>query len=174
MKSVYGASGERGGERDGGEKDRLLWNLRSLPADLADLVGSLDDDILRWRPIPNKWSVKEILGHLRDFESEAMHFRYRSVLADDDPYLPRLDNEARQAEGDYIKREGADLLGDIRRLRHESIAILEQAPAGSWSRTGVHFSAGRITLGQIIARHVSHDMTHLAQIRDIIGLKLPS
>ena len=170
MKSVSGVCGEK----DSGEKERLLWNLRSLPDELADLTGSLDEETLRWRPIPNKWSVKEILGHLRDFESEAMQFRYRSVLADDDPYLPRLDNEARQATSDYNNRESTELLGDIRRLRHESIAILERAPAGSWLRTGVHFSAGRITLEQIVSRHVLHDMNHLGQIRDIIGLKLTS
>jgi len=140
----------------------------------VDLAGSLDDETLRWRPIPTKWSVKEILGHLRDFEMEAMHFRYRSVLTEDDPYLPRLDNEARQAEGNFINRDGAELLGELRRLRLESIAMLEQPPAESWSRTGRHFSAGRITLEQIVARHVRHDMTQLGQIRDIAGLKLAS
>jgi hypothetical protein len=165
MESVCGQSDER---------ERLLWNLRSLTNELADLAGSLDDETLRWRPVPNKWCVKEILGHLRDFEMEAMHFRYRSVLAGNDPHLPRLDNEARQAEGDYINRNSAELLAEIGRLRKESIAMLEQAPAESWLRTGVHFSAGRITLEQIVARHVSHDMTHLGQIRDIIGLRLSS
>ena len=168
MKSVTGVCNEK----DGAERERLLWNLRSLPDELADLAGRLDDDTLIWRPVPNKWSVKEILGHLRDFEKEAMQYRYRSVLSDDDPYLPRLDNEARQAEGDYIHREAAELLGDIRRLRHESIAVLEHAPADSWLRTGIHFSAGRLTLEQIVARHVRHDMTHLGQVRDIIGLRL--
>ncbi len=158
----------------GRERERLLWNLRSLPNELVDLTGSLDDQALRWRPIPTKWSVKEILGHLRDFELEAMHFRYRSVLTQLDPYLPRLDNEARQAEGDFINKDGAELLRDLRRLRLESIAILEQAPAASWSRTGIHFSAGRVTLEQVVVRHVKHDMTHLGQIRDILGLKLAS
>jgi hypothetical protein len=156
-----------------GEKERLLWNLRSLPIGLADLVGSLDDQTLRWRPIPTKWSVKEILCHLRDFEREAMQFRYRSMLAQDDPYLPRLDNDAKQAAGDYINQDGAVLLADLRGLRGETIALLEAAPARSWARTGRHFSAGRVTLEQIVARHATHDMIHLGQMRDIIGLKLP-
>ena len=156
------------------EKDRLLCNLRSLPDELVDLAGSLDDQALRWRPIPTKWSVKEILGHLRDFELETMHLRYRSILTEDDPFLPRLDNEAKQQEHDYINLDGGGLLDQIRRLRLESIAVLEGAPAESWSRTGRHFSAGRMTLEQVVARHVRHDMTHLSQIRDILGLKLPS
>lgn len=156
------------------ERERLLWNLRSLPRELADLVAPQDDETLRWRPIPNKWSVKEILCHLRDFERDAMLERYRSVLAEDNPYLPHLDNEAKQRDGDYINQDGGAVLEEIRSLRAQTIAILEQAPAGSWTRTGRHFSSGRITLEQIVERHVLHDMKHLSQIRDIIGLKLPS
>lgn len=156
----------------GNENERLLWNLRSLPNELMELAGSLDDETLRWRPIPAKWSVKEIIGHLRDFERDAMHFRYRAVINEDNPFLPRLDNEAKQAEGNHANRDTAELLGEVRQLRLESIGILEQAPAGSWERTGIHFSAGPVTLAHIVARHVRHDLTHLAQIKDIIGLKL--
>jgi hypothetical protein len=61
----------------------------------------------------------------------------------------------------------------LTRLRGETIAMLEGAPAQSWARTGRHFSAGRVTLEQVVARHVTHDMRHLGQMRDIIGLKLP-
>jgi hypothetical protein len=155
------------------EKDRLLWNLRSLPDELADLAGSLDPETLRWRPIPTKWSVIEILCHLRDFEREAMHFRYRSLLTEDDPYLPRLDNDAKQVERDYINQDGGAMLAEITDLRSHTVAMLEPVPIQSWARTGRHFSAGQITLEQVVARHITHDMTHLSQIRDIIGLKLP-
>jgi len=50
------------------DKDRILSNLKSLPNELDDLLKGLDEDTLRWRPIPNKWSVKEIMCHLRDME----------------------------------------------------------------------------------------------------------
>ena len=158
----------------GGERDRLLWNLRSLPNDLADLAGALDNETLCWRPVPARWSVKEILCRLRDFECEAMHIRYRAMLTEDDPYFARLDNEAKQAEGDYINQDGRAVLSQIRVLRLETISVLEAAPAGAWWRTGRHFSAGRINLEQLVARHVIHDMKHLGQVRDIIGLKLPA
>src|SRR5215510_37793 len=41
------------------DKERLLSNLKSLPNELDDLLKNLDEETLRWRPIPNKWSVKE-------------------------------------------------------------------------------------------------------------------
>ena len=62
------------------EKDRLLWNLKSLPNELEDLLKDLDEETLRWRPIPNKWSIKEIMCHLRDMEREAYLSRYQRIL----------------------------------------------------------------------------------------------
>jgi hypothetical protein len=103
-----------------------------------------------------------------------MHIRYRAVITEDDPYLARLDNDEKQAEGDYINQDGRAVLSQIRVLRLETISVLEAVPASAWWRTGRHFSAGRISLEQLLARHVIHDMKHLGQVRDIIGLKLPA
>jgi hypothetical protein len=139
---------------------------------LEEVAGSVGDETLGWRPVPTRWSVKEILCHLRDFERDAMHIRYRSMLMEDEPYLAQLDNEAKQAEGDYIHQDGLVVLSQIRSLRLETIALLEGAPDGSWWRTGRHFSAGRISLEQAVGRHVIHDMKHLGQVRDILGLKV--
>ena len=73
------------------DKDRLLANLKSLPNELDDLLAGLDDQTLRWRPIPNKWSIKEIMCHLRDMERLAYLARYRRMLAEENPLLPNVD-----------------------------------------------------------------------------------
>ena len=69
------------------DKERLLWNLRSLPNELQDLIGDLDEETLRWRPIPDKWSIKEIMCHLRDMEREAYLARYQRMLGEENPFL---------------------------------------------------------------------------------------
>ena len=73
------------------DKVRLLANLKSLPNELEDLLAGLDDQTLRWRPIPNKWSIKEIMCHLRDMERLAYLARYRRMLAEENPLLPNVD-----------------------------------------------------------------------------------
>src|ERR1051325_10032786 len=90
------------------DKDRILWNLKSLPNELEDLLKDLDEETLAWRPIPNKWSIKEIMCHLRDMEREAYLARYRRMLAEENPLLANVDQDRIAAESDYINQIGRE------------------------------------------------------------------
>lgn len=154
------------------ERDRLLWNLRSLPNELADLIGDFDDATLRWRPIPNKWSVKEILCHLRDLE-EVYLARYKLMLSEHNPLLPAVDQDRLVIERDYINAEAKGALNAFRTLRDEVTRLLESAAPESWSRVGVHPTAGPLSLDQLAVRQKNHDVKHIIQMKDIIRLKMP-
>ncbi len=43
--------------------------LSSLVDETAEKLKFLDKDLVSKKPTPNKWSVKEILGHLNRFSS---------------------------------------------------------------------------------------------------------
>ena len=156
------------------DKERLLWNLRSLPNELQDLIGDLDEDTLRWRPIPDKWSIKEIMCHLRDMEREAYLARYRKMLGEDNPYLPNVDQNRIAHESDYINQDAKAALAEFKRLRDETIETLEGAPAESWSRGGTHETDGQMTIEQLVVRQIKgNDLNHLVQMKDIVRLKMP-
>ena len=156
------------------DKERMLWNLRSLPNELEDLLRDLDEETFRWRPIPNKWSVKEIMCHLRDMESEAYLARYRRMLTEDHPLLANVDQDKLAYERDYINQDGRAALDDFKRLREETVQTLESAPLEAWSRIGVHETDGPFTVEQLAVRQIKgNDMNHLIQIKDIIRLKMP-
>src|ERR687884_719000 len=110
------------------DKERILWNLRSLPNELDDLLSDLDEETFRWRPIPNKWSIKEIMCHLRDVEREAYLYRYRKMLSEENPFLPNFDQDRAAYERDYINQDAGAALAEFKRLREETIRTLESAP----------------------------------------------
>ena len=156
------------------DKERILWNLRSLPNELDDLLNGLDEETLRWRPVPNKWSIKEIMCHLRDMESDAYLARYRRILSEENPLMPNVDQDRLAAERDYINQNTAAALADFRKLRSETIRTLEAAPLESWSRSGVHETDGPMTIEQLIVRQIKgNDLNHLVQMKDIVRLKMP-
>src|SRR5262245_6732801 len=99
------------------EKERLIWNLKSLPNELEDLVADLDESTLRWRPIPNKWSIKEILCHLRDMERLAYLERYRRMLSEDNPVMGNVDQDRLASETDYINQDAHGALRDFKAYR---------------------------------------------------------
>jgi DinB superfamily len=156
------------------EKDRLLWNLRSLPNELEDLLNDLDEETLRWRPIPSKWSIKEIMCHLRDMEREAYLARYHRILSEDDPSMPNIDQDRLAYERDYINQDARQALDEFKWLRTETVKTLDSAPPDTWSRSGVHEIDGPLSIEQLVHRQIKgNDMNHLVQMKDIVRLKMP-
>ena len=152
----------------------MLWNLKSLPNELGDLLTELDQETLRWRPVPNKWSIKEIMCHLRDMESDAYLARYQRILTEDNPALPNVDQDKLAIERDYINQDAMTALSEFKGLRATTIRTLESATAESWSRSGVHETDGPMTVEQLVVRQIKgNDLNHLAQMKDIIRLKMP-
>jgi len=156
------------------DKERILWNLKSLPNELEDLLKDLDEETLRWRPIPNKWSIKEIMCHLRDMERESYLARYKKMLSEDNPFLPNVDQDRLAYERDYINQDAMAALAEFKLLRAETIETLAAAPPEAWSRTGIHETAGPLTIEDlVVARQIKgNDLNHLVQMKDIIRLKM--
>jgi DinB superfamily len=156
------------------DKDRLLWNLKSLPNELEDLLKDLDEETLRWRPVPNKWSMKEIVCHLRDMERLAYLARYRRMLAEEDPLMPNVDQDRLARDYDYINQNWRAALGEFKRLRWDTVQTLQAAPIEAWSRGGRHESDGPMTVEQLVLRQIKgNDLNHLVQMKDIARLKMP-
>lgn len=156
------------------DKDRIIWNLRSLPNELDDLLNGLDEETLRWRPIPNKWSLKEIMCHLRDMEREAYLWRYQKILTEENPSLPNVDQDRLAVERDYVNQDAQAALAEFKKLREETILTLDGVPVEAWSRSGSHETDGLMTIEQLVLRQIKgNDLNHLVQMKDIVRLKMP-
>lgn len=156
------------------DKDRIIWNLRSLPNELDDLLNGLDEETLRWRPIPNKWSLKEIMCHLRDMEREAYLWRYQKILTEENPSLPNVDQDRLAVERDYVNQDAQAALAEFKKLREETIRTLDGVPVEAWLRSGSHETDGPMTIEQLVLRQIKgNDLNHLVQMKDIVRLKMP-
>jgi hypothetical protein len=156
------------------ERGRLLANLESLPNEIAHLVKGLSPEDLRWRPIPNKWSIGEILVHLRDVEGEVFQTRLRRSLHEDQPLLEVWDQERAAEERDYSGQDPLAALDELRKLRGDTIRMLKTVPLESWERVGIHAERGPSTVEQQVTRQIrKHDLPHLIQIKDILRINMP-
>jgi len=112
--------------------------------------------------------------HLRDMESDAYLARYRRILAEDNPVLPNVDQDQLAIDRDYRNQDAMAALAEFKRLRASTIEILEATPTDSWSRSGVHETDGPLTIEQLLIRQIKgNDLNHLAQMKDIVRLKMP-
>ncbi len=147
------------------ERKNRLEILRSTPARLKAALKGVPKAVLLWTPSPGKWSIQEIVCHLRDMEGDAYLTRYRRILAEETPSLPDIDGDTCSLERDYRSQKLADVVRDWTRLRRETLKVLAGVKRGAWERAGVHETAGRLTLADFLRRHAyGNDEAHLGQI----------
>jgi hypothetical protein len=158
-------------ERD---RQRLIANLRSFPNELDDLVAGMSDDEMRWRPIPNKWSIGEILVHLRDVEREVFQLRLRRTLHEDNPTFELYDQNQVATDRNYFEQSGRSALDELKTLRAATASDLGSVPLEMWSRVGTHPDRGPLSVEEQVTRQIkNHDLSHLVQIKDILRIKMP-
>lgn len=139
--------------------------LRATPARLKAALKGVPKKLLLWRPAPGKWSILEIVCHMRDMEREAYLGRYERILAENDPKLPDIEGEALAIERDYRSQGLAAVLRDWAGLRKQNLKLLKGVKGPAWQRVGVHSTAGRLSMEDLLRRHaVGNDEAHLGQI----------
>ncbi|HVH31398.1 MAG TPA: DinB family protein [bacterium] len=150
--------------------DSSIEVLRRSPATLRALLDGLLEPWVRGTEGPETFSPFDVVGHLIDSEETNWMPRARILLARGpdlrfEPY-DRFRHRARN-----IGRSLESLLAEFARLRATNLELLR-----SWKLTareldlpGEHPSLGRVTLRQLLAAWVVHDLGHLAQVARVMA-----
>src|SRR5437667_12709293 len=91
------------------ESKKHLEAAEKSPKEIAAAVLGLPDKVLRYKPASDKWCILEVLGHLADMEI-VLGYRMRQMLADDQPVIAPLDQDAWARNLDYLETPVAELI----------------------------------------------------------------
>lgn len=150
--------------------DHALPALARTPAALHAMLADLPASWIEAREGPDTFSPFDVVGHLIDGEETDWVPRARIILAQGpeprfEPY-DRFRHRIRNAG-----RGLSSLLSEFTRLRASNLALLR-----SWNLTpltlalpGIHPQLGPVTLGQLLAAWVVHDLGHLAQVARVMA-----
>lgn len=153
---------------DQAERDRSLEIIRSTPDRLKAALAGVPRKLLTWRPAPGKWSIHDIVCHMRDAERDGYLYRYRRVLAEDNPTFPDVDGDKLALERQYGRMNLREAVWDWRAARKEVLALLKKIRPEQWQRIGTHESLGPMSLEIILKRQaLGNDEAHLGQIEHI-------
>jgi len=138
--------------------------LKETPVAITRLVIALPAWLLDADDGPGTWSARLILQHLVWGEVDDWIPRVRLILQHQDrvTFTPFDREGGRRYEDWPITRLGDEFV----RLRAENLAILEGLRLGpdELRLPGRHPALGSVTLSQLIASWVAHDLAHLDQI----------
>jgi hypothetical protein len=132
------------------------------------LLAGVSDAAAAYRPAPEEWSVKQIVGHLSDVERTFAHRAFCFARADTGA-LPGMEQDDYVRAGNYDSRTLADLLEEWVLLRRASIALFRSLDAAAWTRQGTA-SENRISVRALAYCLAGHENGH---IRDIETKYLP-
>jgi hypothetical protein len=137
------------------------------PKEIAAAVSGLSEQILRYKPSPDKWCVLEILGHLADVEI-VYGYRLRQMLADTKPVIAPLDQDAWARNLNYLDSPPSELVEFYGLGRHHNLRLLRNLKASDLSKSAFHPEMRReMTVADLVERMGGHGAAHLQQIEKL-------
>jgi hypothetical protein len=144
--------------------------LARTPEVVAELLAGLPAAWLEANEGPETFSPREVLGHLIHGERANWIARARLILEHGEakPFEP-FDPFAQRLW--LAERTAPELVQEFRALRGASLAILAdwRISARDLDRSGRHPELGSVTLRELLATWVVHDLGHLGQIARVLA-----
>lgn len=147
------------------EIDKALTILHRTPSALRALLIDLPREFVNSDGDPENWRPFDVVGHLIEGERTDWLPRAQIILEEGEgrPFTPfdRFAQFERNA-GKVLE----ELLDEFDELRRQNLEILEswQLTPADLEKSGQHPEFGPVTLKQLLATWVVHDVSHLAQV----------
>jgi uncharacterized damage-inducible protein DinB len=144
--------------------------LRRTPATLAVLLHGLPEAWTTSNEGSGTWSATDIVGHLLHGDETDWIARSRILLEHGDarPF------DAFNRTAMFEKYQGVSLdhlLAAFEQVRTNNLATLSEwhLSPEHLTRTGTHPALGTVTLSQLLATWVVHDLNHIGQIVEVMA-----
>ncbi len=142
--------------------------LAALPRQIEEIqfsIGHLTDEQACFRPGPEEWSIKEVIGHINDVE-RVFSYRLLRISRNDGTPLPGFEQNDFVREAGFDDCDLSDLIQEFEHLRLANILrinhIREKALAYRGTASGSTVSARALVY--MLVGHVEH---HIASLREV-------
>ena len=149
-------------------EDDVVAALEAQARETAALLARVDDDKAAYRYAPEKWSVKQIVGHVTDAE-RIFAYRALAVARGDKNSLPGFDENDYVSNADFDRRSMRELAEEYAAARQATLAMFRGFSDEAWQRRGTANNVGVTTraLAHIVLGHERH---HLKVLRERYGV----
>ena len=149
----------------------LIADYLAGPVALRQAIQGMTPAQLNSAPIPGKWSTRQVICHIADFEPVYAD-RIKRVIAEDEPLLLSGDPDQFAAKLAYDQRDLETELQLIEVVRRHLAGILRTLPVKTFQRAGKHSHDGLLTIETLLTRitgHIPHHVKTIAEKRAALG-----
>jgi uncharacterized damage-inducible protein DinB len=133
------------------------------PTIIERLVAKLPSGAFDARPDPDRFTVREAICHLADWEPFFLERLIGAVTIDNFRIVP-YDEGQLAIDNDYANQDIERTLKRFRIGRSTYIAYVETLSLEDLDRPAYHPERGHLTAGDLIDMVVGHDVYHIEQI----------
>jgi uncharacterized damage-inducible protein DinB len=137
----------------------IIQTLEQQIESSLSLLRTIPSDKANFRYAPDKWSVKELLGHVIDSERIFSYRALRFARNDQTP-VPGYDQDDYVRDADFDRRNLADMAEEFATVRRATIQLFGPLNETEWLRHGKanENDVSVRALAYIIAGHELHHM----------------
>jgi len=145
-------------------EDDIVAALDAQSHETAALLGGISEQQAAHRYEPDKWSVKQLVGHVIDGERIFAYRALRIARGDTTP-LPGFEQDPYVATAASDDRPIADLAEEFAAVRKGNVLMLRALPGEAWSRTGMA-SDSAISARALAFIMLGHERHHMRILRE--------
>lgn len=118
------------------EDGDILSALKNQLSKTADLLAGIDAEKAGFRYAPEKWNVKELVGHMIDSERIFAYRALRIARGDQTP-IEGYEQDDYIKNADFAACDLADLAEEFALVRRSNSFMFQNLPAAAWMRRGI-------------------------------------
>jgi hypothetical protein len=138
--------------------------LENQIASTVNLLRGLSEEKALYRYAPDKWSIKEVLGHIIDAE-RIFAYRALRIARNDQTPLPGFEQDGYVPAGNFDARTLADLLDEFECVRRSTLYLFRNLSDEAWSRRGTA-SENEVSVRALAYITAGHELHHLSVVKE--------
>jgi len=146
------------------ENEDILAVLENQRQEMSDLLNSFGEEAAAFRYAPDKWSVKEVVGHVIDVERIFAYRALRFARSDKTP-LPEFDQDEYIKHANFDARTLIDIADEYRAVREATLSMFYSFKDAYLNYEGTA-SGFRFTVRAIPYIIAGHEVHHQQVIRE--------
>ncbi|MCF7559373.1 DinB family protein [Sabulilitoribacter multivorans] len=150
--------------------DKAIEILEQTPKTITSFLENLSDEWILSDEGENTWRAFDVVGHLVHGEKTDWIPRLNIVLSSDDSKIFEPFDRFAQFE-DSKGKSLLDLLHEFSELRRQNLNYLKTISfsKADFNLKAMHPELGEVTLKNLLATWVAHDLGHIAQIARVMA-----
>lgn len=128
------------------------------------ILEDIDNDLILWKPKPDKWCLLEIVCHLYDEERLDFRFRTKWVLEKPNELPPQFNPLDWVKDHKYLEQDYNEMVTKFITERKKSIDWLRSLTNPKWDNFYIHPKLGKTDAKHYLDNWLAHDYLHIRQI----------